>query len=231
MSVQCSSTLAVKATSESKTSPETPLWKKEVAERRKRREASPVRKHPEIIEKRPEIPEWKKKLSVLRRPKSTTIAENPAEESVDQVPGFMKEFEKKKKNRTRVRPPPETQISNTATVPQWKKQLAEKRKQRVDLNDVQETNKENESKTSPETPLWKKEVAERRKRREASPVRKHPEIIGKRPEIPEWKKKLPVLRRPKSTTIAENPAEESVDQVPRFMKEFEKKKKNRTRGK
>lgn len=129
-----------------------------------------------------------------------------------------------------VRPPPATQISNTATVPQWKKQLAEKRKQRVDLNDVQETNKENESKTSPETPLWKKEVAERRKRREASPVRKHPEIIEKRPEIPEWKKKLSVSRRPKSTTIAENPAEESVDQVPGFMKEFEKKKKNRTRG-
>ena len=50
----------------------------------------------------------------------------------------------------------------------------------MDLNDVQETNKENESKISPETPLWKKEVAERRKRREASPVRKHPEIIEKR---------------------------------------------------
>ena len=68
---------------------------------RQRREASPVRKHPEIIEKRHEIPEWKKKLSVSRRPKSTTIEENPAEESVDQVTGFMKEFEKKKKNRTR----------------------------------------------------------------------------------------------------------------------------------
>lgn len=87
---------------ELKTSPETPQWKKEVAERRKRREMSPIGKKSDAIDKPVEIPEWRKKLSATRRPKSVVISESPiVEEAVDQVPSFMKEFEKKKKNRSR----------------------------------------------------------------------------------------------------------------------------------
>lgn len=100
----------------------------------------------------------------------------------------------------------------------------------MDHHGVQKTNKENEHKTSPETPQWKKEVVERRKRREASPTSQKWDKIDRPAETPEWRKKLSATRRPKSAVISESPVEESVDQVPSFMKEFEKKKKNRPRG-
>ena len=93
------------------------------------------------------------------------------------------------------RPQP-TQISNSVVVPLWKKELAEKRKQRVELNSVQTLNKENELKTSPEIPQWKKELAERK------------------------------TRRTQPIVIPEDPA----DQVPSFMREFEKKKRTFPRG-
>lgn len=63
---------------------------------------SPIGKKSDAIDKPVEIPEWRKKLSATRRPKSVVISESPiVEEAVDQVPSFMKEFEKKKKNRSR----------------------------------------------------------------------------------------------------------------------------------
>lgn len=150
----------------------------------------------------------------------------------DVLPQWKIDLMEKKKNIVAVPVrPPTTPISNTGTVPQWKKQLAEKRKQRVDHHGVQKTNKENEPKTSPETPQWKKEVAERRKRREMSPIGKKSDASDKPVEIPEWRKKLSTTRRPKSVVISESPiVEEAEDQVPSFMKEFEKKKKNRSRG-
>ena len=86
-------------------------------------------------------------------------------------------------------------------MPLWKKELAEKRKQRVDVNSVQALNKENELKTSPEIPPWKKELAERK------------------------------TRRTQPIVIPKGPSEDSAEQVPSFMREFEKKKRTFPRGK
>ena len=97
------------------------------------------------------------------------------------------------------RPQP-AQISNSVVVPLWKKELAEKRKQRVDVNSVQALNKENELRTSPEIPPWKKELAERKTRR-SQPI-----------------------------VIPKGSSEDSAEQVPSFMREFEKKKRTFPRG-
>ena len=97
------------------------------------------------------------------------------------------------------RPQP-TQISNSVVVPLWKKELAEKQKQRVDVNSVQALNKENELRTSPEIPPWKKELAERKTRR-SQPI-----------------------------VIPKGSSEDSAERVPSFMREFEKKKRTFPRG-
>ena len=127
------------------------------------------------------------------------------------------------------RPQP-TNISNSVMVPQWKKELAERRKNRPEtINGVQMSNKENEPKTSPEIPQWKKEIVERRKRRETSPIRVNDKVY-RSPETPEWKQRLSNNRRTQPIDIPRGPSEDSGDQVPSFMKEFEKKKRTFPRG-
>ena len=127
------------------------------------------------------------------------------------------------------RPQP-TNISNSVMVPQWKKELAERRKNRPEtINGVQMSNKENEPKTSPEIPQWKKEIVERRKRRETSPIRVNDKVY-RSPETPEWKQRLSNNRRTQPIDIPRGSSEDSGDQVPSFMKEFEKKKRTFPRG-
>lgn len=127
------------------------------------------------------------------------------------------------------RPQP-TNTFNSVIVPQWKKELAERRKNRPEIiNGVQMSNKENEPKTSPEIPQWKKEIVERRKRRETSPIRV-PDKIDRSPQTPEWKQRLSNNRRTQPIVIPRGPSEDSGDQVPSFMKEFEKKKRTFPRG-
>lgn len=127
------------------------------------------------------------------------------------------------------RPQP-TNTFNSVVVPQWKKELAERRKNRPEtINGVQMSNKENEPKTSPEIPQWKKEIVERRKRRETSPIRVH-DKIDRSPQTPEWKQRLSNNRRTQPIVIPRGPSEDSGDQVPSFMKEFEKKKRTFPRG-
>lgn len=125
----------------------------------------------------------------------------------------------------------QAQTTNAVVMPAWKRELAEKRKQRVEVNGIQTTfNKENEPRTSPEVPQWKKEFAERRKRREMSPVRVQPDKRDRSPEIPEWQRRLANTRRTQPIVVPRGPAEDSTDQVPSFMKEFEKKKRTFPRG-
>ena len=127
------------------------------------------------------------------------------------------------------RPQP-TNTLNSVVVPQWKKELAERRKNRPEtINGVQMSNKENEPKTSPEIPQWKKEIVERRKRRETSPIRVR-DKIDRSPQTPEWKQRLSNNRRTQPIVIPRGPSEDSGDQVPSFMKEFEKKKRTFPRG-
>ena len=71
--------------------------------------------------------------------------------------------------------PHQTQITNAVVVPPWKKELAEKRKQRSPVTGNQASGKENEPSTFSELPLWQREIAERRKRREVSPGQELPE--------------------------------------------------------
>lgn len=124
----------------------------------------------------------------------------------------------------------QTHNSNAVVIPAWKRELAEKRKQRVEVNGIQTSNKVSEPKTSPETPQWKKEVAERRKRREMSPARVQPEKHDMLPETPEWQRRLANTRRTQPIVVPRGPTEDSTDQVPSFMKEFEKKKRTFPRG-
>ncbi|KAL9980202.1 hypothetical protein ACROYT_G008757 [Oculina patagonica] len=119
----------------------------------------------------------------------------------------------------------QTPTSNAVVVPAWRRELAEKRKQRVEVNGIQTSNKENEPKTSPEVPQWKKEFAERRKRREMSPARVKPDKRDRSPETPEWQRRLANTRRTQPIVVQRGPTEDSTDQVPSFMKEFEKKKR------
>ena len=125
--------------------------------------------------------------------------------------------------------PHQTHTSNVPAVPAWKRELAEKRKQRV-VNGVQASNKENEPKTSPAVPQWKKEFAERRKRREMSPTRMQPDKREQSPETPEWQQRLANMRRTQPIVGPRGPVKDSTDQVPSFMKEFEGKKKPLPRG-
>lgn len=128
--------------------------------------------------------------------------------------------------------PQQTHTSNAVIVPSWKRELAEKRKQRVEVNGlIQTSNKENEPKTSPEVPQWKKEFAERRKRQEMSPNRVQPDKHDRSPETPEWQRRLTNTRRTQPIVVPRGPSEDSTDQVPSFMKEFEKKKRTFPRGK
>lgn len=124
----------------------------------------------------------------------------------------------------------QTPTSNAVVVPAWRRELAEKRKQRVEVNGIQTSNKENEPKTSPEVPQWKKEFAERRKRREMSPARVQPDKRDRSPETPEWQRRLANTRRTQPIVVPRGPTEDSTDQVPSFMKEFEKKKRTFPRG-
>ena len=115
-------------------------------------------------------------------------------------------------------------------IPAWRRELAEKKKQRVAVNRVQTPNKENEPKTSPVVPRWKKEVAERRKRREMSPSQAQPDKRERSPEIPEWQRRLANTRRTRPVVVPRGPVEDPTDQVPSFMKEFERKKRTLPRG-
>lgn len=124
--------------------------------------------------------------------------------------------------------PHQTHTSNEPAVPAWKRELAEKRKQRV-VNGVQTSNKENEPKTSVVT-RWKREFTERRKRREMSPTRMQPEKREQSPETPEWQRRLANTRRTQPIVVPKGPVEDTTDQVPNFMKEFERKKRNLPRG-
>lgn len=45
----------------------------------------------------PETPEWKQRLSNTRRAQPMVIPRGPPDDPADQVPSFMKEFEKKKR--------------------------------------------------------------------------------------------------------------------------------------
>ena len=114
-------------------------------------------------------------------------------------------------------------------IPAWRRELAEKKKQRV-VNGVQTSNKENAPKTSPVVPQWKKEVAERRKRREMSPSRVQPDKHERSPETPEWQRRLANTRRTQPIVVPRGPVEDSTNQVPSFMKEFERKKRPLPRG-
>ena len=125
--------------------------------------------------------------------------------------------------------PQQTHSSNVIAIPTWKRELAEKRKQRV-VNGVQTSNKENEPKTSPVVPQWKKEAAERRKRREMSPIRVQPDKRERSPETPEWQRRLANTRRTQPIVVPRGQVEDSTDQVPSFMKEFERKKRTLPRG-
>lgn len=149
----------------------------------------------------------------------------------DVLPQWKIDLIERKKNVSALpdRPQP-THFSNSVVVPLWKKELAEKRKHRVEVSGVQTSNKENEPKTTPEIPLWKKEIAERRKRRETSPIGVQPDKIDRSPETPEWKQRLKNTRRTQPIVIPRGPSEEHADQVPSFMKEFEKKKRTFPRG-
>ena len=125
--------------------------------------------------------------------------------------------------------PQQTHSSNVTAIPAWKRELAEKRKQRV-VNGVQTSNKENEPKTSPVVPQWKKEAAERRKRREMSPIRVQPDKRERSPETPKWQRRLANTRRTQPIVVPRGQVEDSTDQVPSFMKEFERKKRTLPRG-
>jgi len=120
--------------------------------------------------------------------------------------------------------------SNVPVIPTWKRDLAEKRKQRVAVNGVQTSNKKNEPKTTPEVPQWKKEFAERRKRRDMSPSQVQPDKRDRSPETPEWQRRLANTRRTQPIVVPRGPVEDSTDQVPSFMKEFERKKRTLPRG-
>ena len=120
--------------------------------------------------------------------------------------------------------------SNVTVIPAWKRDLAEKRKQRVAVNGVQTSNKKNEPKTTPEVPQWKKEFAERRKRRDMSPSQVQPDKRDRSPETPEWQRRLANTRRTQPNVVTRGPVEDSTDQVPSFMKEFERKKRTLPRG-
>ena len=125
----------------------------------------------------------------------------------------------------------QTHTSNAVVVPSWRKELAEKRKQRGEVNGIHAPNEENEARTSPEIPPWQKEFAERRKRREMSPGRVQPEKLDRSPERPEWQRRLANTRRTQPIVVPRGPSEDSADSVPSFMNEFEKKKKTFPRGK
>jgi len=120
--------------------------------------------------------------------------------------------------------------SNVPVIPTWKRDLAEKRKQRVAVNGVQTSNKKNEPKTTPEVPQWKKEFAERRKRRDMSPSQVQPDKRDRSPETPEWQRRLANTRRTQPIVVPRGPVEDTTDQVPSFMKEFERKKRTLPRG-
>ena len=124
----------------------------------------------------------------------------------------------------------QTHTSNVTAVPAWKRELAEKRKQRIAVNGLQTSRKENEPKTSPEVPRWKKEFAERRKRREMSPSQVQPDKRERSPETPEWQRRLANTRRTQPIVVPRGPVEDSTDQIPSFMKEFERKKRTLPRG-
>ena len=119
---------------------------------------------------------------------------------------------------------------SAAVVPQWKKDLADKRRQRADSGIVQTSNKENQPKTSPEIPQWKREFSERRKRRENSAVRQQPDGLDWSADASEWKQRLSTSRRIQTNVIPKSETDASPDPVPSFMKEFEKKKKRLPRG-
>ena len=127
--------------------------------------------------------------------------------------------------------PHQTHITNAVVVPPWKKELAEKRKQRTPVNGNQAPNKENEPSSSLELPQWQKELAERRKRRETLPGQEPPEKSDSPPERPEWQRRLKNTRRNQPIVAPKGPSEDSADSVPSFMKEFEKKKRTFPRGK
>ena len=124
----------------------------------------------------------------------------------------------------------QTLTTNVTAIPAWKRELAEKRKQRVAVNGLQTPIKKNEPKTSPEVPQWKKEVTERRKCRDMSPSQVQPDKRERSPETPEWQRRLANTRRTQPIVVPRRPAEDSTDQVPSFMKEFERKKRTLPRG-
>ena len=127
--------------------------------------------------------------------------------------------------------PHQTQITNAVVVPPWKKELAEKRKQRSPVIGNQASGKENEPSTFSELPLWQREIAERRKRREVLPGQELPEKTDGSTERPEWQRRLKNTRRNQPIVAPKGPSEDSADSVPSFMKEFEKKKRTGPRGK
>lgn len=125
----------------------------------------------------------------------------------------------------------QTQITNAVVVPPWKKELAEKRKQRSPVTGNQASGKENEPSTFSELPLWQREIAERRKRREFLPGQELPEKTDNSTERPEWQRRLKNTRRNQPIVAPKGPSEDSAESVPSFMKEFEKKKRACPRGK
>ena len=127
--------------------------------------------------------------------------------------------------------PHQTQIPNAVVVPPWKKELAEKRKQRSPVTGNQASGKENEPSTFSELPLWQREIAERRKRREFLPGQELPEKTDNSTERPEWQRRLKNTRRNQPIVAPKGPSEDSAESVPSFMKEFEKKKRTCPRGK
>ena len=78
-------------------SSELPLWQREIAERRRRREVLPGQKLPEKTDSSTERPEWQRRLKNTRRDQPIVAPKGPSEDSADSVPSFMKEFEKKKR--------------------------------------------------------------------------------------------------------------------------------------
>ena len=78
-------------------SSELPLWQREIAERRRRREVLPGQKLPEKTDSSTERPEFQRRLKNTRRDQPIVAPKGPSEDSADSVPSFMKEFEKKKR--------------------------------------------------------------------------------------------------------------------------------------